>query len=200
MSKTYGNFIEMGETQEYLIISFSSSTLSIQERWRNNSLSADFLASYWGTFFPAHPSESHHHHRHRAEVQDTVSYIANELLENAIKFSHEPAQIPIKIGIYLSHDLLRFYVSNSIDPQTTGPFEEYIRELLSEDPGELYIHQLERNAKENSTESRLGFLTLLNDYEAKLGWKFDTIQHAPGEEEHLIVNTMVELEIIRIQQ
>jgi hypothetical protein len=197
MSKTFGNYVEMGETREYLIISFSSSVLSIQDRWRNNSLSADFLANYWGTFFPAHPSESTHHHR--TEVQDSVSYIANELLENAIKFSYEPAKIPIKIGIYLSTHLLRFYVSNSIDPQTIEPFHRYIQELLTEDPGELYIRQLERNAQEeNSTESRLGFLTLLNDYEAKLGWKFDTIQQESGES--LVVTTMVELEIIRAQQ
>ena len=42
MFKTFGNFFEMGDTQEYLIISFSSAMLSIQDRWRNNSLSADF--------------------------------------------------------------------------------------------------------------------------------------------------------------
>jgi hypothetical protein len=172
--------------------------LSIQERWRNNSLSADFLANYWGTFFPAHPSESLHHHR--TEVQDTVSYIANELLENAIKFSYEPAKIPIKIGIYLSTHLLQFYVSNSVDPQMVEPFQHYIHKLLTEDPGELYIRQLERNAEEeNSTESRLGFLTLLNDYEAKLGWKFETIQQEESRKS-IVVTTMVELEIVRVQQ
>lgn len=197
MSKTFGDFKEMGNTQEYLIISFSSSTLSIQDRWRNNSLSADFLASYWGTFFPAHPDESKHH---RAEVQDTVSYIANELLENAIKFSYEPANIPIKIGIYLSKTLLRFYVTNSMNPETVNGFHHYLQELLTEDPGELYIRQLERNAsEESSTESRLGFLTLLNDYDAKLGWKFDILTNEAGLECHL-VTTMVELAIVRQDQ
>ena len=194
MSKTFGNFMEMGNTQEYLIISFSSSTLSIQDRWRNNSLSADFLASYWGTFFPLHPEESKHH---RAEVQDTVSYIANELLENAIKFSYEPAKIPIRIGIYLSRTLLRFYVTNSMNPEKVGGFQNYLQELLSEDPGELYIRQLERNASEEaSTESRLGFLTLLNDYDAKLAWNFETIPNDAGLECQ-IVTTMVELAIVR---
>lgn len=194
MSNTFGHFMEMGDTQEYLIISFSSSTLSIQDRWRNNSLSADFLANYWGTFFPVHPDDTKHH---RAEVQDTVSYIANELLENAIKFSHEPAKIPIRIGIYLSRTLLRFYVTNSMDPGTVERFTRYIQTLLSEDPGELYIRQLEQNAsEETSTESRLGFLTLLNDYEAKLGWKFDTIPNELGQECQ-IVTTMVELAIVR---
>ncbi len=194
MSETFGNFVKMGDTQEYLIISFSSSTLSIQDRWRNNSLSADFLASYWGTFFPLHPGESKHH---RAEVQDTVIYIANELLKNAIKFSYEPAAIPIRIGIYLSRTILRFYVTNSMDPETVAEFQNYLQELLSEEPGELYIRQLERNASEESgTESRLGFLTLLNDYEAQLGWKFDTLSNSAGLKCDT-VTTMVELEIVR---
>lgn len=196
MIKTFGNFTEMSVAQEYLIISFSSATLSIQDRWRNNSLSADFLANYWGTFFPAHPTESK---QQRAEVQDTVSYIANELLENAIKFSYEPAQIPIKIGIYLSTHLLRFYVSNSIDPETVITFQDYIEKLLTEDPGELYIQQLERNAsEEENTESHLGYLTLLNDYDARLGWKFEPVASEEGQT-HTVVTTMVELEIVRTQ-
>ena len=194
MPETFGNFVEMGDTQEYLIISFSCSTLSIRDRWRNNSLSADFLASYWGTFFPLYPGESKHH---RAEVQDTVSYIANELLENAIKFSYEPAGIPIRIGIYLSNAILRFYVTNSLNSETVAGFQNYLQKLLSEEPGELYIRQLEHNAgDESGTESRLGFLTLLNDYEAQLGWKFDTLPNSAGLK-CATVTTMVELAIVR---
>ena len=194
MPKIFGNFIEAGDTQEYLIISSSALLLPMQERWHNYSLSADFLASYWGTFFPAHTTESGHR---RAEVQDAVSYIANELLENAIKFSYEPVEIPVKIGIYLTHDRLRFYVTNSVNPQTVGEFQQYIQTVLTEDPGELYIRQLERNASdEHSIESRLGFLTLLNDYEVELAWKFE---HFQQNSENVIVTTMVELEIVRAQ-
>lgn len=197
MVKNFGHFTEMSSTQEYLIISFSSATLSIQDRWRNNSLSADFLANYWGTFFPAHPNETKHH---RVEVQDTVSYTANELLENAIKFSYEPAKIPIRIGIYLSTHILRFYVSNSVDPESVAQFQAYIQELLTEDPGDLYIRQLERNASdEDNTESHLGFLTLLNDYDARLGWKFETVQDDVGRDQ-TVVTTMVEMGIVRAQQ
>ena len=119
-------------------------------------------------------------------------------MENAVKFSYEPARIPIKIGIYLSQDKLRFYVINSVSPETVAGFQLYIQILLTEDPGELFIRQLERNASdEHGTESRLGFLTLLNDYEAQLAWKFETVRQNP---EAIVVTTMVELEIIRTQQ
>jgi len=120
------------------------------------------------------------------------------LLENAVKFSYEPARIPIKIGIYLSQDKLRFYVINSVSPETVAGFQQYIQILLTEDPGELFIRQLERNASDaHGTESRLGFLTLLNDYEAQLAWKFETVRQNP---EAIVVTTMVELESIRTQQ
>ena len=52
MTQKFGDFIdEMPDRQEYLIIAFSPSSISLQERWRNNGLSADFMADYFITFF-----------------------------------------------------------------------------------------------------------------------------------------------------
>ena len=194
MAEVFGNFIEIGETIEYLIISFSPSTLPIQERWRNNSLSADFLADYWGTFFPLHSGTSK---SDQSEVRDSVSYIANELLENAVKFSYETAGHPIKISICLSDNALRFYVTNSIADASVRPFQDFIRELLTEDPYELYIRQLESNADEaDDTVSRLGLLTLINDYDIDLAWKFETVRK---ETELMTVTTMAQMAILRKQ-
>ncbi len=193
MCEIFGNFMEMGETQEYLIISFSSNTLPVRECWRNNGLSANFLAEYWGTFFPVSNTLSQNR---QLEIRDAVSYIANELLENAVKFSHEISKHTIKVGLYLSHNEIRFYVTNSINPQTVGQFQHFIRELLTGDTDELYIRQLEKNADdETDSESRLGFLTILNDYDALLAWKFETIQQYPR---ILLITTMVQLDIVRI--
>jgi hypothetical protein len=59
----------------------------------------------------------------------------------------------------------------------------------------LYIRQIEQNAGgADGIESHLGFLTMLNDYQARLAWKFETIQQEP---EIILVTTMVELDIIR---
>lgn len=191
MAEIFGDFAEIGECLEFLIISFSSSTIPIQDRWRNNSLSADFLADYWGTFFPVRNKSS------RSEVQDIVNYIANELLENAVKFNWEESKHPIRIALYLTEDVLRFYVSNGIDPQTVSPFQNFIQELLTKDTDELYIRQLESNAgEEESDESCLGFLTMINDYDARLAWKFETMQ----DPEAVIVTTMVELAIVRTHE
>ena len=193
MLKIFGNFIEMGDTSEYLIISFSPGSLPLSDRWRNNSLSADFLANYWGTFFPVHDGVSM---RHQREMTDAVNYIVNELLENAMKFSYGRKDKAIQIGLYLSHQELRFYVSNTIQHDTVEPFQRYIQQLLTEDAGELYLRQLERNAAdEGGHQSRLGFLTILYDYRAELAWKFETITQ--GAEEVMVVTTMVQLAIER---
>lgn len=191
MVEVFGDFIEMGDSQEFLIISFSPTTIPIQERWRGNSLSADFLADYWGTFFPIQSSSSPHK---QAEVKDAVSYIANELLENAIKFTYEASGYPMNICLYLSEGSLRFYMTNSIDPQAVGKFQNLIRKLLTEDPDELYIRQLEINATSDSGDSGLGFLMMINDYGARLAWKFESIQQNP---DIITVTTMVQLAIVR---
>lgn len=191
MKETFGDFTEQNGSSEFLIMSFSSKALPVTERWRNNSLSANFLADYWGTFFPVHDQSR------LTEVQDAVSFIANELLENALKFSIEADPSTIRISLYLFDKDLRFYVTNTIDPPSAQKFRAFLQRILTEDPHELYLSLLEgRGSHDDNAESRLGFLTILNDYEARLGWKFEAHGQPP---EEFTVTTMVQLAIVRAQ-
>ena len=53
MKRTFGEFSELNEKDgEYLKIGFLPNSIPLQQRWRNNGLSADFLAGYVSTFFP----------------------------------------------------------------------------------------------------------------------------------------------------
>ncbi|MDM8522591.1 DUF6272 family protein [Desulfococcaceae bacterium HSG8] len=176
MPEIFGDFVEIGEAHEYLVINFSPNSMPIQQRWRNNGLSADFLADYWGTFFP---DEGHSTQNRQAEIKSAVSYIANELLENAMKFSNHKSNHAISIGLYLFRESLIFYSTNSLKPKNIEQFKGFIRQLLTEDLDELYIRQLESNADNEDGLSSLGFLTMLNDYEARLAWKFETVQQDP---------------------
>lgn len=190
MTQIFGDFIDDRNEREYLIIGFSPSSLPLQQRWRNSGLSADFLADYVSTFFPAEDTASADR---QAEIKDGVSYTANELLENAMKFSYEASKYSVSIALYLQHDHVRFYVTNSIDPQTITGFQKFIKTLLTEDPYDLYIHQLEVNAEDDTEgESGLGLLTMMNDYEANLAWKFEGQEEVP---ENARVTTMVQLPI-----
>ncbi|BAZ44266.1 hypothetical protein NIES4102_12740 [Chondrocystis sp. NIES-4102] len=188
-----GDFIEhLPPSQEYLIFSFSPGSIPLRQRWRNNCLSADFLADYLSTFFLANESKDINENK-RAEVKSAVSYIANELLENAMKYGVEMSPFPISIQIHLNPDLIIFQLTNSIPTHQTEKFQTHIHTLLNCDPNELYITQLEKNAIENEQEeSGLGLLTMLNDYGAKLGWKFEPLS---AESAEMAVTTMVQLAI-----
>ena len=188
MTDIFGDFVEKGDTQEYLILNFSPNSLPIQERWRNNGLSADFIADYWSTFFPSLDISTQ---ERQADIKHAIAYIANELLENAMKFSFDTVKRTISIGLYLSYEDLRFYVTNNIAPRSSEQFQDFIRKLLTEDTDSLYIRQLESNAGEEQNQvSRLGFLTMINDYHTRLAWKFETV-----EPEIITVTTMVKLAI-----
>ena len=192
MIQTFGDFIEQSASPEYLIIGFSPSSISMKQRWRNNGLSADFLADYLTSFFPGNEDEPSTIDR-QAEIKSAVSYIANELLENAMKFNDETSEYPIDIKLQLESDGVIFSVANSIPPKAVGKFQAYIQQLLASEPSELYMEQLENNAADEScTGSGLGLLTMLSDYTAKIGWKFQTVQKDP---ELIAVTTMVQLRV-----
>jgi hypothetical protein len=192
MIQTFGDFIELPASQEYLIIGFSPSSIPLKQRWRNNGLSADFMADYLATFFPGNEDDTSTIDR-QAEIKSAVSYIANELLENAMKFNNETSEYPIDIKLQLESDGVIFSVVNSISPQAVDKFQAYIQQLLASEPSELYIQQLEKNAADEScTDSGLGLLTMLTDYTAKIGWKFQTVHQDP---EVIAVTTMVQLRV-----
>jgi hypothetical protein len=110
-----------------------------------------------------------------------------------MKFSYSPAEQPVSIGLHLDHEMMRFYVTNSVDPTTVADFQVFIQQILTEDTDELYMEQLEKNADDDESEgSHLGFLTMINDYEANLAWRFEEIQQDP---EIIVVTTMVKLTV-----
>lgn len=193
LTQIFGDFIDdLPPSQEYLIVGFSPSSVPLKQRWRNNGLSADFLADYFTTFFPSSQSDRAQSDR-QAEIKSAVSYIANELLENAIKFNDETSQYPISIHLQLHNDKLVFLTTNSISAEAAEKFQAFIQELMTSDPNELYIHQLEKSAEdESNTISGLGILTMINDYLAEIGWKFETVQK---ETEVITVTTMVQLPV-----
>lgn len=191
MTRIFGTYIEkQEESGEYLKIGFSPTSIPIQQRWRNNGLSADFLADYFSTFFPGEEGDSA---ERQAEVKDAVNYIANELLENAMKFSHAPSKHAVNLDLYLEVDAISFYVTNSVDPQAIEAFQHFIQRLLSEDINDLYMEQLTRNAEEDTQhESRLGYLTMLQDYGIMLAWKFERLAQ---DSDVMTVTTMVQLSV-----
>lgn len=191
MTKFFGHYIDnIAECNEYLRLEFSPYFITWKQRWKNNGLSADFIANYLATCFPQFEQVMDQANL-EAEFRHAVSYVANELLENAMKFSSRKRSYPVDIILQLHGDRIIFLVNNSSDTELVETFQAFIQELLTEDPIELYIQHLENAANdENSTISGLGLLTMINDYGAKLGWKFEPIH---SESLVISVTTMVQL-------
>lgn len=158
---------------EYLTLAFSPSSAPLRTRWRNNGLSADFLGDYVTTFLPTKEGVSAFENRQK-EIKHSVTYIANELLENAMKYHERDADIPIKIHLELSSDHITVSVSNGIGVAQAECYKAFVEELQKGDAGDLIMKQQEESAKPGeSTASCLGLLTMIADYDAQLDWRFD---------------------------
>lgn len=192
MIQIFGDFQEDIPTHhEFLMIGFFPHTLSLKQRWRNNGLSADFVADYLTTFFPAKEDEPDSLGR-QLQLKAAVNYIANELIDNAMKFNNEISDHPVKFGLHLLKDKLILTSTNCVSSQILAKFYEFINELKDADIEDLYIEQLEKGALEKSEESRLGILTMMKDYFAIVGWKLETIQKDP---EVITLTTRVQLSV-----
>lgn len=171
MIKTIGAFADEPKQEEYMALSFSPSLMPLKFRWKKNSLSADFLGDYLSNFFPEADADGSK--IVQVEVRSAVSFIANELLENAMKFSSSQPALPITLSLYLRPDCVYFFLKNYILKSGADDFCIYAERLLNSDTHELYLRQIKENSKKDIHESgsRLGLLTMLNDYGAILGWQ-----------------------------
>jgi len=193
LPKIFGQYPEeLPPFHEQLTLDFSPSSAPPRKRWSNNGRSADFLADFLVTCLPEVETDADR--RRQSEIKDAVSYIANELLENAMKYSDQSQGTCTRIHLYFDGSCILFLTQNNIKAEAVQPFQANIQELLEEDPQELYISRLEKSVELDNNDSGLGLLTMMNDYDARLSWKFEQVTEE-CEFIEIAVSTMVQLEI-----
>jgi hypothetical protein len=163
MADIYGDLIEDTAIVEFLTcIRLVDGPLGLT--WQHSSTTSEFL----GDFFALRAAAAGLDYN---EVRHSIVYLINELLENALKFR---AVGDIEIRGALAGERFQLVVSNFLTAQAVERFSALLAELTAGDPGDLLIEGIEANAADSSSSaSGLGILTLMNDYGAKLGWKFD---------------------------
>ena len=176
-----------------LELTFTPSSRPIKQRWRNNRLSAHFVADYLSSFLPMDAEDASSKKRIK-QSKGVVSYVANELLENAIKVNKDDTNYKVRFGIHFicgTEVTAVIFASNTVNSERANKFKEFIKEILASDPNELYLQQLEKNAESESDTSGLGLLTMINDYSAKIGWKFEP----RPESDTIAVTTVVQIRV-----
>lgn len=198
-SRIYGERIpEMSGSDEYLTLHFSPGAAPRKQRWRNYGLSADFLGDYFATFFPGDELTEAQINR-RESVKSAVSFIANELLENAVKYSNSKKEYPITITLYLYEQKIIFQVINYSDRPTASRYQTFVETLIESDIDEIYTQHLEKVAL-GSGESCMGVLTMINDYSATFGWQFqdspeDLEDVTPSDDGSVLVKVVASLQV-----
>lgn len=157
-----------------------------QVRWSQCSATADFFAEYFAAVPACKPADDDA----RAEFIGTVSYVVNELVENAVKFS-VGERVEITVG--LDRGELVVLVENQLLAATVDVLQATFAELAAGDPQELLFARVEANAENpEAGGSGLGFLTMMSDYNAKIGWRFSPVADNPN---NVLLETMARLEV-----
>lgn len=195
VTQIFGEFIDQfPPDHDSLELTFTPSSRPIKQRWRNNRLSAHFVADYLSSFLPVDEEDASSEKRIK-QSKGAVSYVANELLENAIKFTDDTSSYKVRFGIHFIEDLdviAVIFTANYAKSETANKLQDFIKNLLSGDPNDMYLQQIEINA-ESETESEtsgLGLLTMINDYSAKIGWKFEVL---PDSLDTILVTTVAQI-------
>ncbi len=161
------------KSDEYLTLTFSPRSNARNQRWSNYGLSADFLGDYFAAFFPGDAIPDSKINR-RDTVKATVSFIANELLENAVKYTDPMTDHAITLSLYLHPDTIIFHAINHSSAQQAAQYQKFIQNLIASDLDTVYAQQLEKTAM-GEGGSCMGLLTLMSDYGARIAWAFQSI-------------------------
>jgi hypothetical protein len=168
----FGNFRDQAEKNNLSDSTLLLNAAEMSQNWRRVSLTADYLAKYYSYYFPY--KEQARFSMSREEAENTLSFIINELIENTAKYSNTPKK-SVNIKLTLEEKVIFFQISNFITADTAQEFTDTCKEIFENNTEELYIKKLEENAETGKGGSGLGYLTLINDYGIKLGFKFEKI-------------------------
>jgi hypothetical protein len=184
MNESIGDFRDLSGGGARVSLVFYPGDFAV--RWSQCSATADFFAEY----FAAVEACRYEDESARSEFIGTISYIVNELVENAVKFSVGET---VEVTVVVEGDELIALVCNQILAATVEALVDKFRELVSGDPQEMLFARVEANAENpESGASGLGFLTMMSDYGAKLGWRFDAVQDNPH---NVLLKTMARLQV-----
>lgn len=136
--------------------------LELMKDWKRCSLVADFFGNYQA-----------YNYDNQSKVESVISTIANELLENAIKFTADQNKL-VNITLKRFGKELILETVNMAHRKNIDSIHYFIKLLEEHDIEELFLMQIEKNALNDSKNSSgVGLLSIIKDYNAKIGIKIE---------------------------
>lgn len=170
-----------------LELSYSISSKSTTHDWNKNHINSSFVANYAGQVAAdLNPDVS----AQLSTLSDTVNYVANEMLEQAMLCHLSAAERVIRIKIRISDTNIRLYIKNRVDPDTIDVLTDQLLTILTEDPTSRYIRHLQNGY--DSPCDNLRYLTMIVDHEVDIAWK---IEQADNNAKDAWVTTMTRVPI-----
>lgn len=132
--------------------------------WKHCDIASDFLGKFHAERSASLGIDSN-------EMKHNISYMANEVLENAVKFGSSGN---IELQTTLGGQQFQLRIWNNLTAEAATRFQGVIAELEGGDPSTMLIERIEANAANPDLGvSGLGLLTLMSDYGVQFDWKFD---------------------------
>lgn len=127
-------------------------------QWSRCGITADYLADYLAYAF-----------ERRDVARSVITTAANELLENAAKFTSDK-KAPVRIAARLSGDFLELEVENIADASHADALAAVLDALSRGEAPSLFAARIEANER-----GGLGLIILARDYAARLGAKIVSV-------------------------
>ncbi len=154
-----GNNIDIQEDRRAINLSFSLPAMEVMSFWSRCGLIANFGASYMAV---AHPSKKN--------IANSLSFILNELLENAVKYAY-PRDSIIELVLLHHEDYILIDISNPINQDQVKSLSGMANNLIDLDwVNDTYIDLLTASGK-STEKSGIGLLTIINYYQADLSFR-----------------------------
>lgn len=161
-----GNFQHHASSFE---VAFSVSASCENSDWRKNHINACFIAD-----FAEQAAVDLQLEDLQPSVCDTVNYVANELLEDAMVRRQSTEYTEIAVRVCVENNRVTLFITNPISVESLDSLTQRLSELLNDDPQPRYLAQL-RNEGNNDPDynTSLRYLSMMADHQVELAWKIE---------------------------
>jgi len=142
------------------LININVQVNDIVKYWSKCGIIANFGSSYVSLNYPNFKN-----------ISNSISYILNELIENAIKYSFSKEDI-MKIVIAIENNQVILEVKNTINKRQYELFFPIVENLQNfDDANDKYLKKIGQTSS-NVNESGIGLLSIINFFKGQICVKF----------------------------